>query len=160
MKKYTFLVLFLFYQIAALAQDNITALGIPDSIYEKEYHQVSKYRSQVNFPPFMGWSLDSKKILLNGGKTIYSMKTYKSEIREYKESSQNFSSCISPNHKYFLYQEDENGNEDYQLFLYDVSTNISKPLSKKGDKTYDPYWSSDNSKIPMLFLADCSRKLW
>lgn len=51
-------------------QDNISQ-GINDSIYSKKYTKVYKYGSQVNYPPFIGWILDSKKMLFNGGKTIY-----------------------------------------------------------------------------------------
>ncbi|WP_299249057.1 alpha/beta fold hydrolase [uncultured Aquimarina sp.] len=147
MKKKLTIVGLIINSIVSYGQDNIVSQGITDSIYSKEYIKVNKYRSQVNYPPFIGWSLDSKKMLFNGGKVIYSMKKHTSEIREYKESNQNFSSYLSPNHKYFLYQEDENGNEDYQLFLYNISANSSKPISKKGDKTYDPFWSSNNNKI-------------
>jgi dipeptidyl aminopeptidase/acylaminoacyl peptidase len=147
MRNYFILAVILLFQVTIMAQENIISYGIPDSTYMKKHTQVSKYRSQINFPPFMGWSLDSKKMLFNGGKAIYSMKTYKSEIKEYKESNRNFSSHLSPNHNFFLYQEDENGNEDYQLFSYNISTNTSKPLSKKGDKTYDPFWSPDDNRI-------------
>ena len=147
MRNYFILVVILFFQTTIVAQDSIISYGIPDSTYLKKHTEVSKYRSQINFPPFIGWSLDSKKMLFNGGKAIYSMKTYKSEIKEYKESDQNFSSYLSPNHNFFLYQEDENGNEDYQLFLYDISAKTSKPLSKKGDKTYDPFLGPDNNQI-------------
>ena len=147
MRNYVTLILLLVYQATTLAQDNIISYGIPDATFKKEYPEFSKYRSQIDYPPFIGWGLDSKKMLFNGGKSIYSMKTYKSEIKEYIASDQNFSAYLSPNHKYFLYQEDENGNEDYQLFLYNISTNTSKPLSKKGDKTYDPFWSPDNTKV-------------
>ncbi|RXG15953.1 dipeptidyl aminopeptidase/acylaminoacyl peptidase [Leeuwenhoekiella aestuarii] len=143
----TSIVVLLVFQTTLLAQDNIVAYGIPDNVFKKEYAEINKYRSQINFPPFIGWSLDSKKMLFNGGKSMYAMKNYKSEIKEYKKSSQNFSSHLSPNHKYFLYQEDENGDEEYQLFVYDIAKNTNKALSKKGDKTYDPFWSSDNSKI-------------
>jgi dipeptidyl aminopeptidase/acylaminoacyl peptidase len=147
MRNYVTIILLLVFQATILAQDNIVSYGIPDTVYKKQYAEINKYRSQIDFPPFIGWSLDSKKMLFNGGKAIYSMKKHTSEIKEYKESSQNFSSYLSPNHKYFLYQEDENGNEDYQLFLYNISTNTSKPISKKGDKTYDPFWSPNNRKI-------------
>jgi len=147
MSKYATLLLVLVYQINAITQDKIVSYGIPDTVLEKEFVEVSKYRSQIDYPSFIGWTLDSKKMLFNGGKVIYSMKTHKSEIIEYIESDQNVSSYLSPNHKYFLYQQDENGNENYQLFLYNISLNISTPLSKKGDKTYDPFWSSDNHKM-------------
>lgn len=147
MRNYFILVVILFFQTTTVAQESIESYGIPDSTYLKKHTEISKYRSQINFPPFIGWSLDSKKMLFNGGKAIYSMKTYKSEIKEYKESDQNFSTYLSPNHNFFLYQEDENGNEDYQLFLYDISAKTSKPLSKKGDKTYDPFWGPDNNQI-------------
>ena len=146
-KKYCTLILLLAFQTVITAQDNITSYGISDTVFKKQYPEINTYRSQINFPPFMGWSLNGKKMLFNGGKAIYSMKTYKSEIKEYKESELDFSSHLSPNHHFFLYQEDENGNEDYQLFLYNIATNTSKPLSKKGDKTYDPFWSADDTQI-------------
>jgi len=146
--KYCFILYgILIQQTFTFAQDNIISLGIADSIYSKEYPEMDKYNSQINFPQFIGWSLDGKKMLFNGGKTIYSMKTYKSEIKEYKISDRNLSPHLSPNHNYFLYQVDESGDEDYQLFLYNISTNQSKPLSEKGDKTYDPFWNPNSKQI-------------
>ncbi|MGD1839759.1 MAG: alpha/beta fold hydrolase [Thermonemataceae bacterium] len=147
MKNYITLILLFVFQTTIIAQENIISQGIPDSILQKEYSELSKYRSKIDYPPFIGWSLNSKKMLLNGGKVIYSMKTYKSEIKEYKEANRNFGSYISPNHKYFLYQEDVDGNEDYQIFLYDISANTNKALSKKGDKTYDPFWSPTSRQV-------------
>lgn len=147
MKNYFTIAILLFLQTTIIAQEAIVSYGIPDSIFTKEYPNAREYRSQINYPPFIGWSINSKKMLFNGGKAIYAMKTHTSEIKEYKESNRSFSSHLSPNHKFFLYQQDENGNEDYQLFYYDISTNVSIPLSKKGDKTYDPYWSSDSNQI-------------
>ena len=82
MKNYFILLGLLIHQTFSLAQDNIVSRGIADSVYSREYTQVSKYRSQINFPPFIDWSLDGKKMLFDGGKVIYSMKTYKSEIKE------------------------------------------------------------------------------
>ena len=149
MKYYFILLAILISQNNAFGQDNIVAQGIEDAIYAKEYPEISKYRSKVDFPPFIGWSLDGKKMLFNGGKVIYSMKTYQSKIKEYKKSDYNISSppYLSPHHEYFLYQEDEDGDEDYQLFMYDIANSQSKSLTDKGDKSYDPFWSPDNKRI-------------
>ena len=138
---------FLICQTLSFSQESIIYLGIADSIYSKEYAEITTYRSTINFPPFIGWSLDSKKMLFNGGKAIYSMKSYKSEIKEYKEAERNFNTPLSPNHNFFLYQEDEDGDEDYQLFLYDIAKGSPRALSKKGDKTYDPFWSPNEDQI-------------
>lgn len=137
----------LIFETFSFAQNNIVVHGIPDSIYSKEYPEFNNYNSQIIFPPFIGWSLSGKKMLFNGGKSIYSMKTYSSEIKDYMESDRSFSSLLSPDHNYFLYQEDEDGDEDYQLFLYNISSNTSQPLSNKGDKTYNPFWNPNNKQI-------------
>jgi len=70
MKKYLTTIGFIIGPIMSYVQDNISQ-GINDSIYSKKYTKVYKYGSQVNYPPFIGWILDSKKMLFNGGKTIY-----------------------------------------------------------------------------------------
>ncbi|AXT18650.1 alpha/beta fold hydrolase [Flavobacteriaceae bacterium AU392] len=138
----------LFFTITLYSQEaNIISKGIADSIYNIEYPKINTYRSKINFPPFIGWNQNGKKMLFNGGKVIYSMKKYNSEIKEYKEFDNNLSSYLSPNHNYFLYQEDENGNEDYQLFLYDITTNKGKVLSEEGDKSYDSFWSPDSQRF-------------
>ncbi len=128
-------------------ESNIISYGISDSILSKEHLNIDVYRSKINFPPFIGWNSNGKKMLFNGGKVIYSMRKNNSEIREYKTFNHNLSSYLSPNEKQFLYIEDTDGNEDYQIFLYDIAKNRNKALSPKGFKSYDPYWSSNSKQI-------------
>lgn len=147
MRNYFFVIGLLLCQTILLGQENIVTYGIEDSIMTKEYVEIRNYRSKIDYPPFIGWSLNSKKMLFNGGKVIYSMKTNKSEIKEYKEFDYPLGSYLSPKHTYFLYQEDDNGDENYQLFLYDISNNKTKALTEKGDKSYDPFWHPNSSRI-------------
>lgn len=145
MKRLLFSLLLL--SIELQAQENIVAYGIPDSTFVKNYPELNDYRSQINFPPFIGWSLNGKKMLFNGGQVIYSMKNYSSKIKEYKEAEADIGDYLSPDHTYFLYQEDEDGDEDYQLFLYDIANNQGTAITEKGDKSYDPFWSPGNDRI-------------
>ncbi|MEM1219976.1 MAG: alpha/beta fold hydrolase [Bacteroidota bacterium] len=147
MKPYLTLLLILFLQGTPFAQNNIEAYGIDETTLQKEYAEWSKYRSQINYPPFIGWSLNGRKMLFNGGKVLYAMKNHQSEIRDYNKAGRNFSTYLSPNQEYFLYQEDSDGDENYELFLYHIAKKESIPLSEKGDKTYDPFWCPDNEKI-------------
>lgn len=139
---------FIFCFFPLFSQDStIIAYDIVDSIYEKKAPHLNKYRSKINFPPFIGWSKNDKKMLFNGGKSIYSMSRVNAEIREFKKLKRGFSSYLSPNQQQFIYLEDQDGDENYQLFLYDIPSKKMTTLSKKGDKSYDPYWSEDSKQI-------------
>ena len=135
---------FLIAQGVLYAQENLVTQGFEKNISELSYPEMGKYRSVVDYPAFVGWSLNGKKMLFNGGKVLYAMKSHNSNIRDYKNANEGFRMPLSPNHDYFLYQEDEAGNEDYQLFLYNIANQNSTALTKKGDKSYDAFWSPGN----------------
>ena len=141
------LCLFALLAFGAKAQDNLVFSGIADTTLSKKFPEVSEYRSHITFPPFVGWTPDGKKMLFDGSKVLYSMKSHKSEIKEYLTSNRPFSPYPSPNRQHFLYLEDEDGDENYQLFIHTLATDKSQVLTEKGQRSSDPYWSPDSGHL-------------
>lgn len=88
---------------------------------------------------FVGYSKNGKKMLFNGGKSVYSMKGPAANIKELYRLDTSFTENLSPDQKHFLYTMDENGDENYRIFLYEISKNRVTAISDAGCRSYDPY---------------------
>jgi dipeptidyl aminopeptidase/acylaminoacyl peptidase len=127
--------------------DNLSSIGIPDSVRQIKDPGIKKYRSTIDFPMFAGWSKNGKKMFFNGGKSVYSMKGPRADIKELYHLNTSFNENLSPDQKSFLYSEDKDGDENYRIFLYEIATNRVTPISDTGCRSYDPYWSPDGKQI-------------
>jgi dipeptidyl aminopeptidase/acylaminoacyl peptidase len=125
----------------------LVSFGIPDSVLLKGDPGINKYRSNVNFPPFIGWSRDSSALLFNGGRYIYYMEKPDGEIDVKYELTTDLAGPLSPDQHAFLFSKDEGGNEQYRLFLYDILKKKAVPVTDSGYRSQDPFWSPDGRRI-------------
>ncbi|WP_300663070.1 alpha/beta fold hydrolase [Fluviicola sp.] len=146
--KFLLTISFLIYSVTSFAQsDNLSSIGIPDSALQIKDPGINKYRSTIDFPMFAGWSKNGKKMLFNGGKSVYSMKGPTANINELHHLNKSFDENLSPDQKSFLYFEDTDGDENYRIFLYEIAGNNITAISDTGCRSYDPYWSPDGKQI-------------
>lgn len=127
-----------------LSQDNLTIYGLPDSLSTKLNPDINKYKSNVDFPAFIDWK--NNALLLDGGSVIYQMKKNDGSIKE-KYTVEESPDLLSPDKTKFLFLQDEDGKEDFQLFLYDIKSKNTIAITEKGSRSSNPFWKPDGKQI-------------
>eukprot|EP01012_Entosiphon_sulcatum_P009343 TRINITY_DN15224_c0_g1_i2.p1 TRINITY_DN15224_c0_g1~~TRINITY_DN15224_c0_g1_i2.p1 ORF type:complete len:641 (-),score=91.03 TRINITY_DN15224_c0_g1_i2:984-2906(-) len=139
--------LFISSQNAIAQNTNLITYGLPDSISTKLNPAINKYRSNTDFPALIDWDKSNEAILLNGGSVVYKMKNNNGEINEKYKLEQSFGEFPSPDKTKFLFLEDEDGDENFQLFLYDIKSKKTAKITEKGTRSTNPFWKPDGTKI-------------
>lgn len=127
------------------AQNNLVTYGLPDSLSIESNPAFKKYKSNIDFPVFMDWNHDNT-ILLNGGSVLYQMKKNNGIIKE-KYKMEQTPDFLSPDKTKFLFLEDQDGNENFQLFLYDIKSKKTSTVTEKGSRSSNPFWKPDGEQI-------------
>src|SRR5262249_32980452 len=65
----------------------------------------------------------------------------------YIQSPGNYDIYFQPQYKYLAYTKDMDGNETFQLYLYDIEAGSSKQLSDGKSRNTEPVWSNDGKQI-------------
>lgn len=139
---------FLFVSQTSWSQNkNIISYGIPDSVLSGCIPDIEKYENSLTPPRFIDWEKNGEALLFEDDSLLIKMKKKEGNIVVKLNSDHLHGAYISPDHKKFVYKEDQDGDENYQLFLYSISSKKSFPISQNGVKSYDPYWSPNSKKI-------------
>lgn len=130
---------------------NLEVLGVPP-VPSSLAKEVAPY-SQVYGLPLAGWDPQKKEIWLKG----LSSATWISRVKSQNGSPETSSIYIQspgiydiyfqPQDKYLAYTRDTEGNETFQLYLYDVNSGESKQLSDGKSRNTEPVWSNDGNQI-------------
>lgn len=130
---------------------NIEALGVPP-IPASLAREVQPYNSPYGLP-VAGWNPVKHEIWLKGLSSV----TWISRVATpgatpetssiYIQSSGIYDIYFQPQGKYLAYTRDANGNESFQLYLYEISARSTTLLSDGKSRNTEPVWSNAGDKI-------------
>jgi dipeptidyl aminopeptidase/acylaminoacyl peptidase len=130
---------------------NIEAVGVPP-IPASLAREIQPYNSPYGLP-VAGWNPLKREIWLKGLSSV----TWVSRVASpgatpetsaiYIQSSGIYDIYFQPQGKYLAYTRDTNGNETFQLYLYEISAHNSTLLSDGKSRNTEPVWSNAGDKI-------------
>jgi dipeptidyl aminopeptidase/acylaminoacyl peptidase len=130
---------------------NIEAVGVPP-IPASLVREIQPYNSPYGLP-VAGWNPLKREIWLKGLSSV----TWISRVASpgaapetsaiYIQSSGIYDIYFQPQGKYLAYTRDANGNESFQLYLYEISVRNSTLLSDGKSRNTEPVWSNAGDKI-------------
>jgi dipeptidyl aminopeptidase/acylaminoacyl peptidase len=130
---------------------NIDASGVPP-IPASLASEVQPYTSVYGLP-LAGWSPTSREIWLKGVSSATWVSTVKSPGATaetspiYIQSPGIYDVYFQPQTKYLAYTRDANGDETFQLNLYEIATGKTTLLSDGKSRNTEPVWSNAGDKI-------------
>lgn len=159
---YAFLILISNYQVCAQSDEfqpgpDIQVEGIP-SIPKSLVSEVNKYNYSFGWP-VVGWNASGNEIILknkSGGFSLYIASVPGRIPRNWLRHKESFVYDIypDPQKRYFIYNKDSNGNEVFQMYLFDSESKQSTLLSDGLSRDTEPVWSRSGKK----FAFSCSKK--
>jgi dipeptidyl aminopeptidase/acylaminoacyl peptidase len=130
---------------------NLEVLGVPP-VPVSLVAEVAPY-TQMYGLPLAGWDPAKREIWLKG----LSSATWISKVKEpgaspetstiYIQSPGIYDIYFQPQYKYFAYTKDTDGNETFQLYLYEINGGDSKQLSDGKSRNTEPVWSNAGNQI-------------
>ncbi len=130
---------------------NIDVVGVPP-IPASLAREVQQYTGIYGLP-LAGWDLAKREIWLKGLSSV----TWVSRVKSpgatpetssiYIRSGGIYDIYIQPQSKYLAYTRDVNGDESFQLYLYEIGTGKSTLLSDGKSRNTEPVWSNAGDKI-------------
>jgi dipeptidyl aminopeptidase/acylaminoacyl peptidase len=130
---------------------NVETIGVPP-IPASLPKEVERY-TQIYGLPLAGWDPSKREIWLKG----LSSATWVARVASpgstpetssiYIQSSGIYDLYFQPQGKYLAYTRDTNGNESFQLYLYEIGAHISTLLSDGKSRNTEPVWSNAGDKI-------------
>lgn len=131
--------------------DNLLAEGIP-KIPLSLATTVKHYTSASGYP-LADWERSQRALLL---KVISSRSTWLYRVETpgskptpvmYIPAGDVYDLYFQPQGKFILYNKDTAGNESFQLFLYNIATRNSTPLTDAKSRNVEPVWSNAGDRI-------------
>src|SRR5574341_1136523 len=130
---------------------NIEASGVPP-IPSSLAREVQPYTSVYGLP-LAGWNPSTREIWLKG----VSSATWVSRVKSpgamaetssiYIQSSGIYDIYFQPQAKYLAYTRDANGDESFQLYLYEIGQRKTTLLSDGKSRNTEPVWSNGGDRI-------------
>jgi dipeptidyl aminopeptidase/acylaminoacyl peptidase len=130
---------------------NIESIGVPP-IPASLAREVQPYLGVYGLP-VAGWDSSKREILLKGLSSvtwisrITSPGTTAQPSSVYIQGNGIYDVYFQPQGKYLAYTRDAEGNETFQLYLYDVNSRESRMLSDGKSRNTEPVWSNAGDKI-------------
>lgn len=131
--------------------DNLEAVGIPP-IPASLVREVQPYTGIYGLP-LAGWDTTKRAILLKGLSSV----TWVSRVESpggtpkttgiYIQAPGIYDVYFQPQANYLAYTRDTNGDEAFQLYLYNTKTRASALLSDGKSRNTEPVWSNSGEKI-------------
>jgi len=130
---------------------NIETIGVP-AIPGSLVREVDPYRGAYGLP-LAGWNPVKREIWLKGLSSV----TWISRVRSpgaapetssiYIKTSGIYDIYLQPQNRYLAYTRDVDGNEQFQLYSYEISGGKSTLLSDGKTRSTEPVWSNRGDKI-------------
>lgn len=130
---------------------NIDAVGVPP-IPSSLAREIEPYNGIYGLP-LAGWDPTKREVWLKGLSSV----TWVSRVKSpgaapetssiYIQSSGIFDIYFQPQGRYLSYTRDANGNESFQLYLYEIGSRHSTLLSDGKSRNTEPVWSNAGDKI-------------
>ena len=130
---------------------NIEAIGVPP-IPASLAREVQPYAGIYGLP-LAGWDPAKREVLLKGLSSV----TWIARVGSpgataetssiYIQSSGIYDLYMQPQGKYLAYTRDANGDESFQLYLYEISAAKSTLLSDGKSRNTEPVWSNAGDKL-------------
>src|SRR6185369_15975724 len=130
---------------------NIEVLGVPP-VPTSLATEVAPY-SQIYGLPLAGWDPTKREIWLKGLSSVTWISRVKSPGASpetssiYIQSPGIYDIYFQPQYKYLAYTRDTNGNENFQLYLYEIDGGNSKQLTDGKSRNTEPVWSNAGDQI-------------
>jgi dipeptidyl aminopeptidase/acylaminoacyl peptidase len=130
---------------------NIEVLGVPP-VPTSLAAEVAPY-SQIYGLPLAGWDPTKREIWLKGLSSVTWISRVKSPGASpetssiYIQSPGIYDIYFQPQYKYLAYTKDTDGNENFQLYLYEIDGGNSKQLSDGKSRNTEPVWSNAGDQI-------------
>ena len=113
---------------------------------------VKRYMNVYGYP-LAGWHPSKREVWIKGFTSdailIAALESPGSEPKTIKEipAGNVYDLYIQPQGNYIVYNKDTNGDENFQLYLYDTKSKTSTPLSSEGSRNVEPVWSNAGDRI-------------
>jgi dipeptidyl aminopeptidase/acylaminoacyl peptidase len=130
---------------------NIESVGVPP-IPASLAREIQPYNSIYGLP-LAAWNPVKREIWLKGLSSV----TWVSRVASpgaapetsalYIQSGGIYDIYFQPQNKYLAYTRDANGNESFQLYLYEISSSSTTLLSDGKSRNTEPVWSNAGDKI-------------
>jgi dipeptidyl aminopeptidase/acylaminoacyl peptidase len=130
---------------------NIEVQGVPP-VPASLAAEVAPY-SQIYGLPLAGWDPIKREIWLKGLSSVTWISSVKSPGASpetssiYIQSPGIYEVYFQPQYKYLAYTKDTDGNENFQLYLYEIDGGNSKQLSDGKSRNTEPVWSIAGDQI-------------
>lgn len=130
--------------------DNLQVVGVP-KIPKSLAQQVKRYTGAYGLP-LAGWDVVKREVWLKGLSTV----TWLTRIENpgsapkmwiYMQESGVYDIYFQPQSKYFLFNKDTNGDETFQMYLYDVAARKSSLISDGKSRSTEPVWSNSGEEV-------------
>jgi dipeptidyl aminopeptidase/acylaminoacyl peptidase len=130
--------------------DNLVVEGIPP-VPATLAHEVQPYMGIYGLP-LAGWDSVKREVLLKGLSSVTWISSIESpgaspKITTYIQESGIYDVYYQPQGKYIAYTKDSDGNEAFQLYLYNVESHVSTLLSDNKSRNTEPVWSHSGERI-------------
>src|SRR5215510_469652 len=130
--------------------DNLEVVGVP-KIPKSLAEQAKRYTGAYGLP-LAGWDVVKREVWLKGLSTA----TWLTRIENpggmprmwiYMQEGGVYDIYFQPQSKYFLFNKDTNGDEAFQMYLYDVASRKGNLISDGKSRSTEPVWSNSGEQV-------------
>src|ERR1044071_6528414 len=131
--------------------DSLVVDGIP-KIPASLAKKVNQYKNAYGYP-LAGWDPSKRelwiKVLASTGTWVSRVETPGGIPKQVIsiQAGGVYDVYFQPQGKYLVYNKDVGGNETFQIFLYDLATRESKPITDAKSRSTEPVRSNAGDKI-------------
>jgi hypothetical protein len=129
---------------------DLVVMGIP-KIPKSLAKEVGKYSGAFGIP-LAGWHPDKTELLLKGVSSDAWITRLEAPVGAQKfwvyiNETDIYDVYIQPQAKYLIYNKDNNGDEAYQMYLYDIDNRKSTLLSDGKSRNTEFVWSHSGEQV-------------
>lgn len=129
---------------------NLEIIGIPK--VPAALAQKTKRYANVYSLPVAGWDVAKREVLLKGLSTVTWVSRLESPGGGPKgwlniQAGGVYDLYFQPQAKYLVYNQDAEGNEAFQMYLYDIEKRSSALLTDGKSRNTEPVWSNSGEKL-------------
>lgn len=130
--------------------ENLELSGIP-AIPKSLLQQIKQYSGAYGLP-LAGWDTTKREIRLKGLSSAAWMTRIESpgaaqKMWLYLQEGGVYDFYFQPQGNYFLYNRDVNGNEAFQMYLYDLTARKGKLISDGTSRHTEPVWANAGDRV-------------